>query len=88
MPGRAGLLLLIWLALFVILAMPTVLASWTARGNVQPTLVLLSATWLIAIGLTVVAILRAKIVAQYLVDSYPPEADPWLVRRFRSWLAD
>lgn len=84
----AGFLLLVWLVLFVILAASTVLASWMARGNVEPTLVLLSATWLVAFGLMFILIRNAKVVAQYLVDSYPPDKDPWLVRLFRRRLGD
>lgn len=82
----AGVLLCGWMLLFLGLACPTVLRSWTSHGDVQPKLVLLSATWFAAIGLLVTAVAKAPSVARYLSDSYRQGEGPWLVRIMRRML--
>jgi len=79
----AGLLLCGWLLLFLALACPTVLRSWTASGEVQPKLVLLTATWLAAIGLLGTALAKAPAAGRYLSESYRAGEGPWLVRVMR-----
>ncbi|GAA3716312.1 hypothetical protein GCM10022204_40050 [Microlunatus aurantiacus] len=79
-----GLLLTGWLVMFIVIAAPTVVASWTATGVVSPTFVLLSATWLVTIVLTIVLVSHTRAVLVYLTDSYPPGAGPRSVKLFRS----
>lgn len=78
-----GLLLTGWLVMFIVIAAPTVIASWTAAGVVSPTFVLLSATWLITIVLTIVLVTNTRAVLLYLTDSYPAGAGPRTVQLFR-----
>lgn len=68
------------------LACPTVLRSWTAGGEVQPKLVLLTATWLAAIGLLGTALAKAPAAARYLSESYRTGEGLWLVRMMRRLL--
>jgi hypothetical protein len=88
-PGRgwltlgAGVLLCGWMLAFLALACPTVWRSWSAGGPVDPKLVLLSATWLAAIGLLAVCLLNARALARYLSESYRQGEGPWLVRMLR-----
>jgi len=79
----AGLLLCGWLLVFLALACPTVLRSWQADGDLQPVLVLLTATWFVAVGLLVAALWQARAVARYLSESYRQDEGPWLVRQLR-----
>lgn len=79
----AGLVLALWLVLFGVLAAPTVLDSWTARGPLEPTLVLLSATWLVAAGLFVVLMLNVRVAVRYLDESYRADERPRLLRVLR-----
>lgn len=79
----AGVLLCGWMLLFLALACPTVLRSWSWHGDVQPKLVLLSATWFAAIGLLVTALAKAPSAARYLSESYHAGEGPWLVRVIR-----
>lgn len=78
-----GLLLIAWLVMFVIIAAPTVFASWTGGGVMNPNLVLLSATWLIVIVLAIVLVAHTNTVATYLAESYPDGQGPWMVRLIR-----
>jgi hypothetical protein len=82
----AGALLAAWMVMFISLAAPTVFGSWSP-GVVSPTLVLLSATWLIAVVLVVVLVAHAKSAASYLAESYADGEGPWLVKTIRKWLA-
>jgi hypothetical protein len=79
----AGLLLGGWMLAFLLLACPTVWRSWFAHGAVQPKLLLLSATWLAAIGLLGVCLWKARAVGEYLCDSYHQGEGPWLVLMLR-----
>lgn len=81
-----GLLLTSWLLMFIIIAAPAVLASWTSNGVLSPTLVLLSATWLITITLTIVLVTHTKAVVTYLADSYSPGEGPRPVELMRRLL--
>lgn len=82
----AGLALLCWLVLFLVLSAPTVLASLIARGSVEPVLVLLTAAWLISAGLVLVVLWKAPVAFRYLIESYPPDETPWMLRSIRRWL--
>ncbi len=82
----AGVLLCVWMLVFLALACTSVLRSWTSHGAVQPKLVLLSATWFVAIGLLVVCVVKARAVGQYLSESYHQGECPWLVRLIRRLL--
>ncbi len=79
----AGLLLVGWLVVFVGWAAPTVLRSWFADGSPEVPLVLLSATWVAAIGLLIAAILKAPEVARYVSESYRVGEGPAAVRLLR-----
>lgn len=81
-----GLLLTSWLLMFIIIAAPAVFASWTGNGAVAPAFVLLSATWIVTITLTIVLIAHTKAVAAYLADSYPPAEGPRAVKLIRRLL--
>jgi hypothetical protein len=79
----AGVLVCGWTIVFLALAGPTMLRSWKAPGDVQPVLVLLTATWFAAVGLLMAALTRAPAVARYLAESYHAGEGPWLVRMLR-----
>lgn len=76
----AGLVIVAWNLLFLLLSAPTVLQSWAARGSVSPVLVLLSATWIVSMGLVIVALLNGRRAVRYLLDSYPPASRPGFLR--------
>lgn len=82
-----GLLLTGWLVMFIVVAAPTVFASWKATETVSPTYVLLSATWLITIILTAVLVGHARAVLTYLTDCYPKANGPRFVELVRRLVA-
>lgn len=84
----AGVALVAWLTLFVCLAAPAVLHSWTARGTVEPVLVTLSGTWVVSLVFIAVALTRTRQVCAYLLDSYHQGHTPWMLRWLRRWLKD
>lgn len=79
----AGVLLVAWLAVFVVWAAPTVTSTWTADGPADVTLVLLSATWFIAIALVALLLYRSPDLGRCLTESYRAGEGPWLVRWLR-----
>ena len=79
----AGSALLGWLVLFLVLSAPTVVASLVAQGSVEPVLVLLSAAWLISAGLVLIVLWKTPVALRYLVESYPPDETPWVLRWIR-----
>jgi hypothetical protein len=82
----AGSALLCWLLLFLVLSAPTVWASLTARGPVEPILVLLAAAWVISAALVLVVSWKAPIALRYLIESYRSDETPWMLRWLRRWL--
>lgn len=83
----AGSVLALWMLVFVGWSAPTVLRSWTAHGVPEVSLVLLSATWVAAIGLVGLLLVRSRAAARYLTEAYRGSEGPWLVRVFRRVLA-
>lgn len=81
----AGVLLVSWLCVFLTWAAPTMLRSWSAGGDPKVPLVLLSASWFVAVGMLVTAVLNAPQLARYLSESYRTDEGPWPVRAIR-WL--
>jgi len=79
----AGVLLVAWLMIFIVWSLPTVWRSLFADGDPQVRLVLLAATWLVALGLAVAAIARAPAMARYVCESYRAGEGPWPVRFLR-----
>ena len=79
----ASLLLAGWLIVFVVLAIPTVVASWDNSGDPNPTLILLSATWLVALPLIVIAAKLTLSAVRYLDEAYRVDEGPWLIRQLR-----
>jgi hypothetical protein len=78
----AGCFVLVWIGLFLVLAAPMAWGSWGGSGPLDPILVFLTATWIIAAGLFVGLIVKSRIVFRYLAESYPVGEGPWLVRVF------
>lgn len=79
----AGVVLFVWIVLFIGLAIPTLWRSWTGTGTVEPILVLLNATATVAICLGVVIIWHTPKALDYLRKSYDPESLPRLLRSRR-----
>jgi len=79
----AGIVLSFWLLMFLGLAAPTVFGSWSADGDPQASLILLSATWFAAIALLVSAVIKGPEVARYLSEAYRQGEGPWLVSIIR-----
>lgn len=79
----AGIGLCVWLLIFLVLAAPTVFRSWSADGNLQASLVLLSATWFAAVCLLVAAVIKGPELARYLSEAYRHGEGPWLVKIIR-----
>jgi hypothetical protein len=79
----AGIALTLWLLMFLGLAAPTVFGSWSAEGDPQASLILLSATWFAAIALLVSAVIKGPGVARYLSEAYRQGEGPWLVSVIR-----
>lgn len=80
----AEVLVVLWMVLFVGLSAPTMLRSWTADGSVEPTLVLLSATAVVAVAVLGVSASRVMPTLRYVDESYRTDEDWWaitLVRR-------
>lgn len=80
----AEVLVVLWMVLFVGLSAPTMLRSWTADGSVEPTLVLLTATALVAVAVVGMSASRVMPTLRYVDESYRTEDDGWaitLVRR-------
>jgi hypothetical protein len=80
----AGAALVVWLLVFVSLAAGPVVDSRRDLG--EPTLILLAATWLVAIGLLVVVLGHTRRVARYLVESYRADELPPLLSPLERWL--
>jgi hypothetical protein len=79
----AEVVVALWTALFVVLAAPTMLRSWTADGAVEPTLVLLTATALVAIGVLAVSASRVMPTLRYVDDSHRPDDHGWAIDLIR-----
>ncbi len=65
---------LLWMAVFLVMAWPTLLRSWKADGAVEPTLVLLSATAAVAVGLIIFTWSQVRPTLRYLDESYRTDA--------------
>lgn len=81
-----GVALTVWMAIFLVWALPTVLRSWGADGDANVQLVLLSVTWFAAAALVVLLVARAPLAARYLTEAYRQGEGPCLVRRLRQLL--
>ena len=66
----AEVLVVLWMALFVALSATTMVRSWTADGAVEPTLVLLTATAVVAIAVLVMSASRVAPTLRYIDESY------------------
>ena len=73
------------MVLFLVWASPTMFHSWTADGDLQVPLVLLTATEAIAIGFLGLAVLRLLPTLRYISESYRDDEHPWPVRAIR-WI--
>lgn len=82
----AGLLLVVWLVVFILWAAPTVFGSWRSDGPADVTLVMLSVTWSIAIGFVSLLLFRSPVAARFLTEAYRSGEGPWLVRMLRKVL--
>ncbi len=74
----------LWMVLFVALSAPTMLRSWTADGSVEPTLVLLTATAIVALAVLGMSASRVMPTLRYVDESYRTDDNGWaitLVRR-------
>jgi polyferredoxin len=81
----SGCLIAVWLGLLLIVAAPLVWKSWNTPGAMDPILVFLSATWVLAAVLLTALMFKGKAVCRYLAESYPPREGPWSVRLLRRW---
>jgi protein-S-isoprenylcysteine O-methyltransferase Ste14 len=75
----------IWMLFFVGLSAPTMLRSWTADGSIEPTLVLLTATAVVALAVLGISASRVMPTLRYVDESYRTDDNGWaitLVRRF------
>jgi hypothetical protein len=75
----AEVIVVLWMALFVALAVPTMVRSWTADGPVEPTLVLLSATAFAAVAVLGMSASRMESTLHYVDESYPPDDHGWAI---------
>jgi hypothetical protein len=91
-PGRGwmtlifGIVLVLWFGVFLWLATPLVAAALAADTDAAPIFVILAFTWIAVLALLVFLLTRTKQVCRYLVESYRPDRDPWLVARLRRWV--
>ena len=69
----------LWMVLFLGLSAPTMLRSWTADGAVEPTLVLLNATALVAIAVLGMSASRVMPTLRYVDDSYRTDDNGWAI---------
>jgi hypothetical protein len=80
----AEVVVVLWMVLFVAVAAPTMVRSWTADGPVEPTLVLLSATGFVAIAVLGMSASRIGPTLRYVDESYRTDDHGWgidLVRK-------
>ena len=61
------------------------LHSWAADGDVEPEYVLLTAAWMVGLGMLVWVLGTTRSVGRYLSASYPAHARPAGLRMLR-WL--
>lgn len=74
-----------WLSVFIVWAAPTVFESWLADGKLQVDLFLLSASWIVAIGLLTLDLAwHVPRSLRYLDESYPSGTAPWVILRIRA----
>lgn len=81
----AEVVVVLWMTLFVSLSLPIMVRSWTGDGPVEPTLVLLNATAIVAIGVFCMSVARIPPTFRYLDESYRADdqgAAIDLIRRF------
>lgn len=83
----AGLVLLAWLSVFLVWASPTVWQSWFAQGDPKIHLFLLSATWVLAGGLVMLAVRKGRDVLTYISESYHSTDDFLALRMVRRVVA-
>lgn len=74
-----------WFVVFLMLSTGGMLHSWAAEGDVEPQFVLLTAAWLVGIGMLMWVLATTRSVGRYLSASYPPDARPATLRLLR-WL--
>jgi hypothetical protein len=74
----------LWMSLFVALSVPTIVRSWTADGSVEPTLVLLNATAVVAIAVFGLSVSRLPPTLEYLDESYRADDHRWTIEFVRS----
>lgn len=79
----AGLLLATWFVLFLIMAFPPMVGSWTSDGDLEPLLVLLSGAGAVAVGGLILLFTQVGRVARYLSGAYHRDDAPWHVRFLR-----
>lgn len=75
----AEVMVVLWMALFVALAAPTMVRSWMADGPVEPTLVLLSATAVVAIAVLGMCASRISPTLHYVDESYRADDHGWAI---------
>lgn len=75
-----------WFLVFLLLSTGGVLRSWGADGDVKPEFVLLTAAWLVGIGMLIWVLTTAHRVIGYLSVSYPPDERPAVLRVLRWFL--
>ncbi len=79
----AEVIVVLWMALFVALSAPTMLRSWTADGPVEPTLVLLTATAVVAVAVLGMSASRITRTLGYIDESYRADAQGWAIESLR-----
>jgi len=75
----AEVIVVLWMALFVALAAPTMMRSWTADGAVEPTLVLLNATTVVAAAVLSMSVSRIAPTLRYIDESYREDDHGWAI---------
>lgn len=79
----AGTVLVSWFTVFLLLSTSDVIHSWGVHGKTEPAFVLLTASWLVGIGLLLVTVWNARRAARYLSECYRTGDWPLPVRVLR-----